>query len=105
MKLERKTIYQESTALIENAIDGLPHNYKIVYVLKQVSRMEIAEIAHVLDLSESEVRAIFLKAQQMIEEMLLHRARTEQVFKFGDHRSERLCKKVMNRIHEIQTER
>ena len=105
MNIERNTIYKESAALIENAIDGLPDNYKIVYVLKQVSGMEIAEISTVLDVSEREVRARLLKAQEIIKDMLLGMTTKEGVFEFGDYRGDRLFKKVMNRIYELQAEK
>ena len=105
MNIERNTIYKESAILIENAINGLPDNYKIVYVLKQVSRMEIAEISTVLDVSESEGRARLLKAQEIIKDMLLHMITKDQVFEFGDYRGDRLVKKVMNRIYELQAEK
>ena len=36
MNPENKTIYLESTAFIEAAIDALPHKYKIVFMLKEV---------------------------------------------------------------------
>src|SRR5690606_12818237 len=53
MNPENNTIYKESTAFIEKAVDTLPKKYKIIFILREVEGMEIPEISKSLDLTVS----------------------------------------------------
>lgn len=104
MNPESNTIYKESTAFIEKAIDALPHKYKIVFMLKEVDGMEILEISKTLDLSNSNVKVRLHRARNMMKDYLVQATNTRNVFEFGNSKCDRLVENVMNRIQNLQTD-
>lgn len=101
---ESRTIYKESTAFIEMAIDALPHKYKIVFMLKEVDGMEISEISKGLDLTNSNVKVRLHRARNMMKDYLLNATNSRNVFKFGNSKCDRLVKNVMSHIQNQQSE-
>lgn len=98
MNPESKTIYKESTAFIEKAIDALPHRYKIVYMLREVEGMEIAEISNALDLTISNVKVRLHRARNMMKDYLLNATNTQDIFEFGNSKCDRVVENLMRRI-------
>lgn len=98
MDPESKIIYKESTAFIEKAVDALPHKYKIVYMLKEVDGMEIAEISKALDLTNSNVKVRLHRARNMMKDYLLNTTNTQNIFEFGNSKCDRIVENVMGRI-------
>ncbi|HUH47774.1 MAG TPA: RNA polymerase sigma factor [Arenibacter sp.] len=101
MNPESKTIYKESTALIEKAIDALPEKYKIVYMLKEVEGMEIAEISKGLDLTTGNVKVRLHRARNMMKDYLLNSTNTQDIFEFGNYKCDRIVENVMSRIQNL----
>lgn len=103
MNPESKTIYKESTAFIEKAIDALPHKYKIVYMLKEVEGMEIAEISKGLDLTNSNVKVRLHRARNMMKDYLLKATSTQDIFEFGNSKCDRVVEDVTKRIQNLES--
>ncbi len=101
MNPESNTIYKESKAFIENAIDALPDKYKIVFMLKEVEGMEIAEISKGLDLSNSNVKVRLHRARNMMKDYLLKTTNTQDIFEFGNSKCDRIVENVMIRIQNL----
>ena len=57
-------------AYIQNLIDGLPEGYKMVFILHVVEGYRHAEIADLLEISESTSRSQLFKARQMLQDQL-----------------------------------
>lgn len=98
---ENITIYKESTAFIEKAIDALPENYKIIYMLREVEGMDIAEISKALDLTNSNVKVRLHRARNMMKDYILNASNTHTIFEFGNSKCDHLVENVMRRIDEI----
>lgn len=98
---ENITIYKESTAFIEKAIDALPENYKIIYMLREVEGMDIAEISKALDLTNSNVKVRLHRARNMMKDYILNATNTHTIFEFGNSKCDHLVENVMRRIDEI----
>lgn len=98
---ENITIYKESTAFIEKAIDALPENYKIIYMLREVEGMDIAEISKALDLTNSNVKVRLHRARNMMKDYILNATNTQNIFEFGNSKCDHLVENVMVRINEI----
>lgn len=101
MNPENKTIYLESSAFIEAAIDALPHKYKIVFMLKEVEGLEISEIAKILNLSSSNVKVRLHRARNMMKEFLLRATNAKDLFEFGNARCDKLVEKVLVSIRNL----
>lgn len=102
MNPENNTIYKESTAFIEKAVDTLPQKYKIIFILREVEGMEIPEISKSLDLTVSNVKVRLFRARNMIKDYIFTATNTKNIFEFGNHKCDRLVELVLKRIQHME---
>ncbi|AEM71680.1 RNA polymerase, sigma-24 subunit, ECF subfamily [Allomuricauda ruestringensis DSM 13258] len=102
MNPENSTIYKESVAFIEKAVDTLPQKYKIIYMLREVEGMEISEISKTLDLTVSNVKVRLFRARNMIKDYIFTTTNTKNIFEFGNHKCDCLVELVLKRIQGME---
>lgn len=98
MNPENNTIFKESSALIEKAIDALPQKYKIVFMLKEIEGLEISEISKSLDITHSNVKVRLHRAKNMMKDYLLLATNTRNLFEFGNSKCDTIVENVMYQI-------
>ena len=92
---ERQLIQTETKMMLEKAILELPSKYRIVYMLKEVEGMAIAEIADCLQLSIVNVKVRLHRAKKMIKEQLYTLSATTDPFEFGFKKCDALVERVL----------
>ncbi|HSZ73046.1 MAG TPA: RNA polymerase sigma factor [Cytophagaceae bacterium] len=97
---EKNIIRQEAKRVLEKAIDALQEKYRVVYILKEVEDLNIAEIAACLQVTESNVKVRLHRARIMIKEGLYELSQSKDVFEFGFKKCDRLVDAVMQVILE-----
>lgn len=95
---EQKIIREESKMLLEKSIDLLEPKYKIVYMLKEIEKMSLKDIAASLDLSISNVKVRIHRAKAILKENLFDLAKDTNLFEFGFSRCDRITEHVMQSI-------
>lgn len=95
MNPEKIAIQKEVKQLLEQAIDGLPEKYRIIYVLREMEDLSISEITQCLDLSESNVKVRLHRAKAMLQERLYKVSLSQDVFEFGFKRCDAMVRSVM----------
>lgn len=98
MNPEIKSKVINPAVFIENAIEGLPEKYKIVYMLKEVEGMEVSEVAAGLQLSVSNVKIRLHRARKMLKDSLLQIACKSDLFEFGNEKCDRMVDTVLKLI-------
>lgn len=98
MNPEIKSKVINPALFIENAIEGLPEKYRIVYMLKEVEGMEVAEVAASLQLSNSNVKIRLHRARKMLKNSLLQVAAKSDLFEFGNEKCDRMVDTVLQLI-------
>ncbi len=83
---------------IEQAIQQLPEKYKLVFMMREVENVSVAETGEVLDLSEGNVKARLSRAKEMLRANLLSVYPSSELFEFNLIRCDRIVKNVMSRI-------
>ena len=75
-------------ALLEHAIDALPDNFRMVFMLRAVEGLDVRETAESLGINPTTVRTRLFRAQRLLRSELSKRLRTEstEVFDFGAER-------------------
>jgi RNA polymerase sigma-70 factor (ECF subfamily) len=63
----------EAQRIIESAIDGLPDDFRVVFVLRGVEQLSIAESAEVLGIKEATVKTRFHRARVLLRQALIRR--------------------------------
>jgi RNA polymerase sigma-70 factor (ECF subfamily) len=91
---------QELTRLTESAIDGLPANYRLVLILRQVEGLSGEETAASLGVTEEVVRVRLHRARAMLRDQLLgfdSNAASLKPFGFAGARCNRIVERVLSR--------
>jgi len=87
-------------ALLEHAIDALPENFRIVFVLRVVEGLDVRETAECLELNASTVRTRLFRAQRQLRGELSRRLQSEssEIFDFGADRCDLVVERVLARL-------
>jgi RNA polymerase sigma-70 factor, ECF subfamily len=87
-------------ALLEHAIDALPDNFRMVFMLRAVEGLDVRETAESLGINETTVRTRLFRAQRLLRGELSRRLQTESssVFDFGAARCDAVVAAVFNRL-------
>jgi RNA polymerase sigma-70 factor (ECF subfamily) len=86
--------------LLEHAIDALPENFRMVFVLRVVEGLDVRETAECLELNPTTVRTRLFRAQRLLRGELVKRLRGEstEIFDFGADRCDRVVERVFERL-------
>lgn len=63
----------QAQRIIEHAIDGLPDDFRIVFMLRGVEQLSIAESAELLGIKEATVKTRFHRARSLLQHALTRR--------------------------------
>ena len=87
-------------ALLEHAIDSLPENFRMVFVLRVVEGLDVRETAESLEINPTTVRTRLFRAQRQLRADLALRLRGESagIFDFGAERCDRVVERVLERL-------
>lgn len=87
---------KELKDILESALAQLPEKYRIVFVMREVENMSIAETMKCLDLSESNVKVRLNRAKEMLRASLSGYYKTEELYDFHLTRCDRVVQKVLS---------
>jgi RNA polymerase sigma-70 factor (ECF subfamily) len=87
-------------ALLEHAIDALPENFRMVFVLRAVEGLDVRETAESLGINANTVRTRLFRAQRLLRTELSRRLHTEstELFDFGAQRCDAVVAGVFARL-------
>jgi RNA polymerase sigma-70 factor (ECF subfamily) len=87
-------------ALLEHAIDALPENFRMVFVLRVIEGLDVRETAESLEINPTTVRTRLFRAQRQLRADLTQRLRGESagLFDFGAERCDRVVAGVLARL-------
>jgi len=95
---ESRSVDQEFRKLIESNIEALPDSYRVVFIMREVEKMNVADTANALLISESNVKVRLNRAKEMLRESLLKAYPLDELYEFNLVRCARIAEQVMNRI-------
>jgi len=64
---EKIAVNRELKQVLENAIHEIPEDYRIVFSLRELNGLSVAEIAEALDISTSNVKVRLYRAKLMLQ--------------------------------------
>jgi RNA polymerase sigma-70 factor (ECF subfamily) len=87
-------------ALLEHAIDALPENFRMVFLMRAVEGLDVRETAESLGINPNTVRTRLFRAQRILRGDLSRRLHTEssEVFDFGAERCDAVVTAVFARL-------
>jgi RNA polymerase sigma-70 factor (ECF subfamily) len=85
--------------VLESAIAHLPSKYRVVFILREVEQISVAEAAAILDISEENVKIRLHRAKNMLKDMLRSEAGSMDLFSFHATRCVLIAARVMSHIN------
>lgn len=100
---EDNLMQKEIGALIERAVDRLPEQYRIVFVMREIENLTTAETAESLDISEENVKVRLHRSRAMLQRDLYEHAGSAvaKAFAFDGKRCDRIVAGVFGRIATV----
>ncbi|MEO6819017.1 MAG: sigma-70 family RNA polymerase sigma factor [Ginsengibacter sp.] len=95
---ESKLSNTELSRVLETAINEIPENYRIVFALRELNGLNVAETAHTLDISENNVKVRFNRAKALLREKITRTYSSEELFEFNCIYCDGMVSKVMSDI-------
>jgi RNA polymerase sigma factor (sigma-70 family) len=92
---------RELNFVIENALRQMPMDYRIVFTLREINGLNVAETAATLGISESNVKVRLNRAKTLLRKEVEKSYSAEDIFEFNlvycDAMVEKVMKKIKNR--------
>jgi RNA polymerase sigma-70 factor (ECF subfamily) len=90
----------ELRRILERRIDGLPEQFRTVFVLREVEELSVEETAECLDLPPATVRTRAFRARALLRDSLASEldAVTVDAFGFAGERCDRIVSKVLQAV-------
>lgn len=92
---------KELGSIIENALSNIPEDYRLVFSLREINEMNVAETAHLLNISESNVKTRLNRAKTMLRTEIEKSYTANELFEFNAIYCNAMTDKVMNFINAL----
>lgn len=89
---------RELGAIIENALTKIPIDYRMVFSLREINGMSVAETANLMDISEANVKTRLNRAKSKLQNELNKTVVAEELFGFNLVYCDKIVEYVMKRI-------
>lgn len=87
--------------IIESALSKLPEDYRLVFSLREINGLSVAETSSVLNISEANVKVRLNRAKAMLRESIEKSYVPEDLYEFNLCYCEPLTERVMKKINEL----
>lgn len=99
---DQATLRAETRRLLEQKIDQLPTDFRVVFMLRAVEEMSVEETAQALDIPAATVRSRFFRARGLLRESLARQidSAIDDAFAFAGGRCDRIVAGVLARLRD-----
>lgn len=87
--------------IIENALGKIPFDYRMVFSLREINGLNVAQTAEVLDISEANVKVRLNRAKTMLRSRIEKSYSANELFEFNLIYCNALVENVMKKINEL----
>jgi RNA polymerase sigma factor (sigma-70 family) len=94
-------VSHELNNVIENAMQKLPFDYRLVFSLREISGFNVAEAAELLKISEVNVKVRLNRAKVMLRREIEKTYTAEDIFEFNLIYCDRMVNRVMDKIKDL----
>lgn len=94
-------VSENLTKAIEAAISHLPAKYRVVFILREVQHLSVADAANIIGISQENVKIRLFRAKAMLKEMLQAKLDVMEIFEFHALRCARVAENVMHEIYRV----
>ena len=95
---EKAMANRELNHVIETSLQRLPTDYRMVFSLREISGLNVAETAEALNISESNVKVRLNRAKTMLRKEVEKKYSAEEIYEFHLVYCDEIVSRVMNEI-------
>ena len=99
---EKIAMNKELGRVLENAIHKIPEEYRIVFSLRELNGLSVAETAEALDISESNVKVRLNRAKKMLRSEIMEMYSPQEIFEFNLIYCDVMVNRVIAKIYELK---
>ncbi len=99
----KTVLNRELNFVIENALQQIPFDYRMVFSLREVNGLSVQETASTLNISEANVKVRLNRAKAMLKKEVEKSYTAEDIFEFNLIYCDAMVNKVMTKIKEMNT--
>lgn len=92
----------ELKKVLEDAIHGIPVDYRMVFTLRELNGMSVREISEVMNISESNVKVRFHRSKAMLQDEIKKTYSPEEIFEFNLIYCDKMVELVMGAIRKTE---
>lgn len=91
-------VNRELSFVIENALEAVPFDYRMVFSLREINGLNVAETAEILEISETNVKVRLNRAKTMLRKEIEKSYTVEDIFEFNLIYCDAIVDTVMEKI-------
>ncbi|HEV2832100.1 MAG TPA: sigma-70 family RNA polymerase sigma factor, partial [Hanamia sp.] len=95
---EKYVMNKELKHVIENALQQIPHNYRMVFTLRELNGFSVSETAAALNILENNVKVRLNRAKSMLRTQIEKMYSPEEIYEFNLVYCDSMVKNVMAKI-------
>jgi RNA polymerase sigma-70 factor (ECF subfamily) len=99
---EKIAMNKELGRVIENAIHNIPEDYRIVFTLRELNGLNVAETSEALKITESNVKVRLNRAKGMLQKEIKKMYSSDEIFEFNLIYCDTIVNRVMAKIYELK---
>ncbi|MFL5764683.1 MAG: sigma-70 family RNA polymerase sigma factor [Bacteroidia bacterium] len=96
----KTVLNRELGHVIENALNGIPEEYRLVFTLRELNGLNVAETAELTQLSASNVKVRLNRAKTMLREKIEEMYSTDEIYEFNLVYCNKMVERVMAEINK-----
>ncbi len=93
---------RELNLVIENALQKVPMDYRMVFTLREINGLNVAETADTLNITEANVKVRLNRAKTMLRKEVEKSYSKEDIFEFNLIYCDAMVKNVMHKIKNLK---
>ncbi len=99
---EKMAMNKELGHVLENAIHEIPEDYRIVFTLRELNGLSVAETSEALSITESNVKVRLNRAKGMLQKEIKKMYSPQEIFEFNLIYCDVMVNRVMAKIYELK---
>jgi RNA polymerase sigma-70 factor (ECF subfamily) len=101
--INKAMAFRELNTVIEEALARIPLDYRMVFSLREINGLNVSETAHVLNISEDNVKVRQNRARAMLRKEIEKTYTPEDIFAFNLIYCDRMVERVMEKIEKLRS--
>lgn len=100
LNTEKMMINKELGNVLENALNHIPEDYRIVFTLRELNGLSVSDTQEALDLSESNVKVRLNRAKKLLRTEIEKMYSVEEIYEFNLRYCDGMVERVMRAIQQ-----